>query len=312
MIDTRTVLILGAGASVPFGFPAGVTFLRQVLWCLGQDDLWQPPHFEREKVKDFRLALRDSGTESVDAFLEHRPEFVGIGKTAMAYVLLPCEKTGSLFDIERTETNWYNELFAKMKAPKEAFGDNNVSFVTFNYDRSLEQFLFTALCKLYNLDAPACAHTLARIPITHVHGQLGLLPWQEHLPETRGPTFSRPPVLAYGQTQGIQDAIRAAESIRIISDSIDDIEQDREFSKARQLLQEADRVVFLGFRFHQQNVERLGIPNVFVHGEGRPKVFGCVYGMEEPEREFVRSRYGVRHVLTCPDRAFLRKSGCLL
>ena len=87
MITTPTILVLGAGASCPYGFPTA----RELKWqiCdvfenvnktaalfLGHKSDYMPSEFV-----DFAHALTHSGQHSVDQFLEHRAkEFMEIGK----------------------------------------------------------------------------------------------------------------------------------------------------------------------------------------------------------------------------------------
>jgi hypothetical protein len=78
-------------------------------------------------------------------FLEKRPTFMNIGKAAMAAELINREDTERIF-IERGGLNWMQYLVGKMQGPSfEAFAENKVTFVTFNYDRVLEHYLCTAL-----------------------------------------------------------------------------------------------------------------------------------------------------------------------
>ena len=147
MIGRPTTLILGAGASMDFDYPSGSELTRRVVQitsdpnsnayrCLLELD------FNEKQISDFSNALRMSGRLSVDVFLEHRSEFNDIGKVAMTLVLVRLESVHTLF--LSTDT-WYTYLFNRMGAPFSEFADNKISFVTFNYDRSLEVYLFTAL-----------------------------------------------------------------------------------------------------------------------------------------------------------------------
>src|SRR5205814_6081210 len=69
--------------------------------------------------------------------------------------------------------DWYQYLFGKLNASFEEFGQNKLSVVTFNYDRSLEHFLLTTLQYSHGKTFDQCADLLmANIPIVHVYGQL--------------------------------------------------------------------------------------------------------------------------------------------
>lgn len=153
MITTPTVLILGAGASKPFGFPTGRELLHEVVENLVEE----PKKFPRtqllrlgysaEEIRSFRIFLSKSGQPSVDAFLEHRPEFVRLGKTAIAQALIPCESLETLFDKTRDSVNWYQHLSDLMDTSLHGFRKNEVSVLTFNYDRSLEAYFFFCTAK---------------------------------------------------------------------------------------------------------------------------------------------------------------------
>ncbi|HEY6222343.1 MAG TPA: hypothetical protein VIW26_01050, partial [Gemmatimonadales bacterium] len=89
MIKQRIVLILGAGASIPYGFPSGEALRANIIKDLSKStaqpfQLLEAAGFEAKHITNFRSALQQSGQRSVDAFLEHRSEFVGIGKVAIA------------------------------------------------------------------------------------------------------------------------------------------------------------------------------------------------------------------------------------
>ncbi len=174
MITTNTVLILGAGASVPFGFPTGEGLKNEMcnrtLLSDGLVNILRSSGFNAETIGRFRTALIRSGRPSVDAFLEYREEFVDVGKAAIACTLLPLEKTDRLFDcwMQKGEKpddnmgNWYQHLFGVLSdgVPFDDFDKNKLGIITFNYDRSLEQYLFTALKNSYPKTDTECGQKL--------------------------------------------------------------------------------------------------------------------------------------------------------
>jgi hypothetical protein len=111
MIGKRVVLVLGAGASRPYGFPTGGELCQWIQGIFAETDdakLRVSMHqkvvpflrefgFEADDRKEFVDALSKSARESVDAFLEFRPEFLRIGKALMAYFLVLREDEGTLF-----------------------------------------------------------------------------------------------------------------------------------------------------------------------------------------------------------------------
>src|SRR5689334_1883669 len=123
MIKFPTVLILGAGASRPYGFPLANELRLEVIELIQEPDkpglakLLLECGFSAELIRDFREALAGSQAYSIDAFLEYRPGFSDIGKTAIAARLLPREVPKRL----TIKDSWYQYLFHHMKASFEDF-----------------------------------------------------------------------------------------------------------------------------------------------------------------------------------------------
>jgi hypothetical protein len=245
MITRKVVLILGAGASMPFGFPSGSGLMTQIISRLSvmKDQmrlLIREAGFKPEEIDDFRDALKKSGKRSVDAFLEHRTEFLAIGKIATACILLPYEREESIF--RRDDSNWYEYFFNKLNARFEEFDKNSVSVLTFNYDRSLEQYLMTGLQNSYGKASGECAEKLHSLPIIHLYGQLG------RLPSLGGEGIE------FGAALNPDVLRRAAEGIQIIHE---DVAKNPTFDRAHELLSNAERICFLGFGYDRTNLERL-------------------------------------------------------
>lgn len=275
MIERETVLILGAGASIPYQFPSGRDLTRNVVAALepaasSELTILEELGFARSDTDAFCTALRYSGKSSVDAFLEHRTEFIPVGKAAMAAALVPLEKVAKLF---MRDNSWYDYLYSRMNCPLDAFGSNRLSVVTFNYDRSLECYLHTALTNSYGLDEESAASALEAIPIVHVHGQLGVLPWQAG----EGPRRPYEP-------DATPEAVKiAADSIRVIHEAEDN---DPVLIEARRLIDGAEAVVFLGFGYHEQNVRRLQL-NLEREYE---YLGGSIVGLTNLERDRINQR----------------------
>ena len=269
MITTPTVFVLGAGASVPYGYPTGAGLRSEVLEGIsgwrGDAAVWAQGKGLEAEAKRFAVALTRSRNTSVDAFLEHRRELQAIGKLAMASVLLRCENDERLFSEREIQGDWLTYLLNAMSEPFDAFSGNKVSFITFNYDRVLEHALFNAVQHRYDKSVADGAHVLRTIGIVHVHGSLGPLPWQE------------PDGHPYGRSVQLEDVLSAADRIKIVYEGA---EEDPEFKVARTLIRKASRIYFLGFGYSKDNVERL---HLWECGEGA-WIYGTALGFTDRER----------------------------
>ncbi len=281
MIKKNTVLVLGAGASHPFGFPIGKELVKIIIQDL---DPGYPLHqvltdhgFLKRAISNFRKALLGAQPASIDAFLEHRLDFEKIGKEAIAGSLLPFERW-SRFDklLSNGDNNWYRYLFSRLNTSFETFGNNNLSVITFNYDRSFEHYLFTVLKNTYKKTDEECAEKMKSIPIVHLHGSLGKLDWQDS-------PLSLVRYEAWTDSENRGLAVkRGGENIIIVHEAN---KKTDEFKKAHELLSQADCVYFLGFGFNKDNVERLKIKQLLPQVQTR----GTALGLPLQERQYIQS-----------------------
>jgi hypothetical protein len=231
---------------------------------------------------------------SVDAFVEHRSDFLDIGKAALACALLPYE-SNDLFGEKYDAENWYAHVFKSMNAKIGAFHLNKVHFITFNYDRSLEHYFLTSLMHSYGLSEDGAAEKVKRIPILHVYGQLGFFCWQtEAVDLNTGKTveqgqlavpYGRLKEEAPGSTTKVINA--AAHGIRIISEERPD-PPNVQLSDARDYLDKTERVIILGFGYDKTNVDRLDLQAL----RGR-EVYGSAFGFSDLERAEIAERCGI-------------------
>ena len=255
MLLKRTVLVLAAGASAPYGFPTGQQLIKEIslhfeeyAFATGTRDAVEIRR--RMAANEFVRSLQLSDPSSIDVFLEHNPPMSEFGKEAIASVLLRIEQEEALFDWneERRKDHWYQYLWDRLSADgADNFGKAPLKIVTFNYDRSLEHYLFVVIRNMFHMGPEAAGQVLKRLPITHVHGQLGRLPWQDGQdpPVPYGPDAAHP----LGET-----IANATKGIRIISD---DISMGVALRQAQEYLRDAQVIAFLGFGYLPLNLERL-------------------------------------------------------
>jgi hypothetical protein len=249
MHGKRMVFVLGAGASAPYGFPLGSELRHRIL----TDSLPGNSPLHHGDFEPFKKALAESGTESVDAFLESDSarNFDQIGKWAIAEKVLQHEQHSRLF-MDACDDHWLSYLFNMLlqgrRSTREAL-QLPVSFVTFNYDRSLEYYMTTIFKTRFNADEKGIVDLFENIPVIHVHGDLGPLPWQPR----RAVAWCRD----YSPEVSELEVMKAATQIKVIHEAT---ETSAEFDEARKLLRVADSIYLLGFGYHPTNMKRLRLP----------------------------------------------------
>ncbi len=171
MIVKDTVLILGAGASKPYGFPLGAELRDDVIRARHKIELdyllEKNMKFNHDYYAKFAEDLRTSGYSSVDAFLENRDDWIDIGKLAIAHKLILYEQNARLFPPNQPKDHWYECLWQKLSAESwKQFKKNRITIITFNYDRSLEHYLSAIIYNNFKIKPSAVTKAL---PIIHVH-----------------------------------------------------------------------------------------------------------------------------------------------
>ena len=209
-----------------------------------------------------------SAQESIDAWLAKPGSlpYSDIGKYAIANVLLKYERSKYLFrDIVsshlpstkpkvKPKQCWYRQLHKSIDGPLADFHKNKLSVITFNYDRSLEHFIYTTL-KADNLDKndATIAKAARSLEVLHVHGKLGYLPWQNTPKQDNN-------IVPYDTDGNHIEIRRASQHIKIIHEAS---ELDDEFARARKLVMDAENIYIIGFGYDQTNLERLGVLGMY-------------------------------------------------
>jgi hypothetical protein len=144
-ISKPTVLILGAGASKPYGFPTGEELFDGVRQLQVHEVSDEISPSQSDHAGPLQLAVRSSLHRSLDAMLERRSELVEAGKAYTARRLLRAEAAAREAVADAPGT-WYHILWDAMDlASLEAFRATPLKIITYNYDRSLEYALVSGL-----------------------------------------------------------------------------------------------------------------------------------------------------------------------
>jgi len=293
-------MILGAGASWDYGFPTGKELVKEICRPLcasyprypdprsstiTADDLKQCG-IDTKHYVNFQGELLKSRL-SVDAFIENRPKYDEIGRKAIAIVLLRCEDEKRLFwgtedylyfeQLRKSNGGgiWYDLILDHIAKPFsfDDFGKNALSFVTFNYDRSLEHFLFSSLRSSSDRNDNECKQKVSEIPIIHVYGSLGPLLWQEDSG------------IPYDRRKNREYVSKSAQHIHLIRAGGEET-ISAEFQQAHDLLEDAERIFLLGFGFDYTNIRRLKLKEL---AKGK-EVWATCLGLSQSVKHIIEHR----------------------
>lgn len=270
----KQVIITGAGASIPYGFPSGDRLLRDIAtnFLTNYTSFYTRKHVkiglehteEYRLIKDLVNTLNGIKGISIDKFLNLNQKFLTNGVEAICAEIIRYERNSINFmnRLKSTDEDWYTYLFSKMldgldniEEIKEEF-HNNISIITFNYDRSLEFFLYENLIKILKnsgIDQSEIANIVQSLPIIHLYGKIGKFPLEKDALANE--------VLPYGGNGEFY-----YEDAKLISNQINIIYQNRidntQINTAIEKIKTAERILIIGFGFDQFNIDLLNLKEV--------------------------------------------------
>lgn len=195
---------------------------------------------------------------SIDELIDDWPEFpevAEVGKAAIAACILRAEQNCSMKlhlsekanwgrVLRNIRESWASQLFravgARTSMPNAFMAFRDIAFVTFNYDRCLEQYLLANFMHSSGMAADVAASAMGHIEIHHAYGSLGELPMGKG-DETETEFGSDEP-------WGVMNAARRIKTFT---------EQPGDVSRIQSLVLNAQRLVFLGFGYHRRNLDLL-------------------------------------------------------
>lgn len=270
----RTVFILGAGASQPYGLPSGYELVNEILGVLrSRTENFENWGFLVKEIEEFIKAIEESKPMAIDDLLARRADdFLRIGKLAIAHALVQFEKKEELTK-RGQDDDWYSYFFEHLRKLARPVQHEEYSFITFNYDRSLEYYLDMATNAHYGESEPQRKKAILDIPILHVHGHLGMLP-------SRGGDSPYEPAQHRSRIMGM------SKNLKLTDDEADsDI-----LAHVQTLIQRADRIRFLGFGYHETNLKKLDFQK---NAASCNVISGTAYGKSEIEILEIKQRIPV-------------------
>lgn len=289
MITTPTTFVVGAGASTDYGLPTSSDLRQEAHYLQNQNPvayklILVAKLCTNEQLNTVLDDLRTQGTSSIDEFMfarQNDPLAMTAGRALIALLLgRKLVELRSPDSLGAGQTDWLGYIINRMQtgAPDcEAFvqGNTEVRFVTFNFDSIIEDRLEKAIRNLYRGAAEPrlqAAVSAVQDQVIHVHGRLPRPP--DH------------PLPRHEFTAGHSwlDWLQSAQSkIRVVMDQIEPeiLDASQEAVKRSKIL------CFLGFAYAQDNLKKLGLPEVIhVGADGQwvnRNIFGTAFRMGKGE-----------------------------
>jgi len=291
----RTVFIIGAGANVEIGMPSGDALKTEIADILdfspGDDGSLYGDGtvcdainlYSRDRYEHINTSMQDRLVNaainiskamplsiSIDNFIEARKgekEIEFCGKLAIVSAVLKAENNCALSPVvdetlkidfidhtdeiieqrdEQANSSWYPLLFQKItegcQIDKLAERLDDFSFIIFNYDRCFEYFMYTSLMVYYGIDQDKAKGIVQSLRINHPYGTVGDL-W-----DAKGN-------ITFGKTPDSGQLISLAKNIKTFTESVN---QGKDLDlRIQYLVDRVDRIIFLRFAYHDQNLNLL-------------------------------------------------------
>lgn len=231
---------------------------------------------------------------SIDNFLHSHQgdkEVEQLGKLAIAICILRAESQSHLFsrisprepDLKPMLTvngnelakSWYPAfaqlLMSGVQRNNIASAFDNLRFIIFNYDRCLEQYIWMALQRYFNINEVEASKVLKNVSFIHPYGSLGPLPW-----------LSNDRTIAFGNAAltDLTDLTDVATRIRTFTESV----QSDVGRKVKDAVQWAETLIILGFGYLDQNIQLLSPTS----RNQSNRVFSTAYGVSEFDQNVMR------------------------
>lgn len=275
------MLVLGAGASAEVGLPVGSKLLEEIVkltfvhFDVGRQTKGDPHIVEAlrcllnegrevERLNEhlragWQLSVSARQALSIDNVIDalEDPKIELVGKLGIVRAIHQAERGSTYFkdehghfetlDVRKFKGTWYDSLTKllteNVRKSRVTTIFDNLEIINFNYDRCLEQYLPHSLANYYGMKPHEIREILPALRVHRPYGIAGRLPWQDG---------DAPAVKFGGGTP--QELALAAQQVRTFTEQVEEGDALRDIRRA---IANADRIVFLGFAFHRQNVELL-------------------------------------------------------
>lgn len=268
MSEFRTTIILGAGASVHYGFPTGEGLIDLIIdsskwhnwYMIGGDyyldELWH--------AKTFSNRLKNYDPISIDRFLSMYQEdkkFVEIGKKLISHVIVKCQSAYK--STRNNKENWYKHLYDFIFNEEDfdaCLKNDRFQIITFNYDLSLEHFFHSRLENTPNISSEKAWEIFKNLneKIFHVYGSV--YDYVETDVYGKSSQTRYEGLLRYAEKashSNFEETSYCHNNIKIIGEERNF--NDKKLKNVNLFTQASDRIFILGFGFDDMNLKLLNL-----------------------------------------------------
>jgi hypothetical protein len=275
MLSSKTVFIVGAGASKEVGLPIGSELKNIIATKLDMRfNDWKPigrgdltifevlqrkhlPYGTLQRYADACRCIRDGIvlSDSIDDFIDahqHDRAIAACGKLAITRSILEAEKRSKLYyerknvddtvNFDAIKDTWYvgfyNLLNHKMKKENLEGFFNNVTVISFNYDRCIQHFLVHAIAANYQIQIDEARHIVEKLIIFYPYGSVGAY-------------FGKSNEIVEFGSSVLADFDKVVSNIRTYTEQMEDHES---LGAIRKAVVEAEVIMFLGTAYHPNNM----------------------------------------------------------
>lgn len=270
MFTVPTTIVLGAGASCGYGFPTGYGLINDLITVCGQ---WKHNGTQRNLQKqagELEELLSSLDPLSIDSFLDHfkyDPLIIECAKKAITQVLLEKSRKAEFHYHQNpgkdfVPFHWYRYLWSAIVSgvKREDLVNKDKPFdfniVTFNYDPSLEYFLYSRASFMFKGDELSSFLAKIRSQIHHVYGCIMDYEWcrEDSKKDPSNDNYTHPDRNdLFGNNlnndQLSQLVKKNFNNILLIGDR-----DEKDCEEIQKAIRNAGQLIFLGFGFDQTNI----------------------------------------------------------
>lgn len=280
----KRLLITGAGSSAPYGFPTADKILaefhnylnidkdhRTIKGLLARDHTSETIKNLQTSIEVIGKHIKSTRHTTIDRVINQFDKMNDRNTVALAKAIM----LDIIIKYERQYTNpyvphprdWLDNIFETCgEIDEQKYLLENYKFITFNYDRMIEYYIYDLLKNTLHIDQASCIEYLNTLDVIHIHG----IASHFHIID-EGSNF--------GDESIVMNFANHIDNVNIMTSEF----SDQMSNKIKNNIEWADQVIFLGLGYHEINLRKLHIENKNLWG--CKDIYGTSYELVERDVE---------------------------